>query len=165
MKITRRRAIAGASVLATGVLAGVEYASFRGKFDHRSRKLPTYDAGQRFGESVAALPKQREAALVHLAHSTHLLWFAGTRFLTDPWFYDPAFGALRHEVAPPAPPEGLGALDAILVTHDHADHADLRAMDRMDKRAIVVVATLELADSATCRCSRRGRSGASAERR
>lgn len=145
MKITRRRAIAGTSVVAAGALTGLEYASFTGRFDHRTRKLPSYEAGMRFGESVASLPKQKEAALVHLAHSTHLLWFAGTRFLTDPWFYDPAFGALRHEVAAPAAPEELGALDAILVTHDHADHADLRAMDRMDKRAIVVVATIDLA--------------------
>jgi L-ascorbate metabolism protein UlaG (beta-lactamase superfamily) len=145
MKITRRRAIAGASVVTVGTLAGLEYASFRGRFDHRKRKLPTYEAGMRFGESVAALPKQKGPALVHVAHSTHLLWFAGTRFLTDPWFYDPAFGALRHEVATPVEPEGLGALDAILITHDHADHADLLAIDRMDKRAIVIAATIELA--------------------
>jgi L-ascorbate metabolism protein UlaG (beta-lactamase superfamily) len=145
MKITRRRAIAGASVLAAGTLAGLEYASFTGRFDHRKRKLPAYEAGMRWGESIAALAKTNEPALVHVAHSTHLLWFAGTRFLTDPWFYDPAFGALRHEVATPVEPEGLGALDAILVTHDHADHADLRAMDRMDKRAVAIVATIELA--------------------
>jgi L-ascorbate metabolism protein UlaG (beta-lactamase superfamily) len=145
MKITRRRAIAGASVIATGVAATLEYESFTGAFDHRKRKLPTYEAGMRWGESIARLAKTNEPALVHVAHSTHLLWFAGTRFLTDPWFYDPAFGALRHEVPTPVEPEGLGALDAILITHDHADHADLRAMDRMDKRAIVVVSGIELA--------------------
>jgi L-ascorbate metabolism protein UlaG (beta-lactamase superfamily) len=145
MKITRRRIIGGGAVLAAGTLAAVEYESFEGAFDHRKRKLPTYEAGMRWGESIAALAKTKDPALVHVAHSTHLLWFAGTRFLTDPWFYDPAFGALRHEVATPVEPEGLGALDAILITHDHADHADLRAIDRMDKRAIVVAATIELA--------------------
>ena len=31
------------------------------------------------------------------------------------------------------------------MTHDHADHADLRAMDRMDKRATAIVATMDLA--------------------
>ena len=145
IKVTRRKAIVGGTVLAAGVAGALEYASLRGKFDHRNRKLPPYEAGMRWGESIAALAKTKEPALVHLAHSTHLLWFAGTRFLTDPWFYDPAFGALRHENAPPVEPEGLGALDAILVTHDHADHADLRAMDRMDKRAVIIAATLELA--------------------
>jgi L-ascorbate metabolism protein UlaG (beta-lactamase superfamily) len=145
MKITRRRMIGGGAVVAAATLGGLEYESFKGAFDHRNRKLPTYEAGMRWGESIAALAKTKEPALVHVAHSTHLLWFAGTRFLTDPWFFDPAFGALRHEVPTPVEPEGLGALDAILLTHDHADHADLRAMDRMDKRAIVVAATIELA--------------------
>lgn len=145
MKLTRRRAIAGGAVALAGACGGLEYASFTGRFDHRNRKLPTHEAGMRWSESIARLAKTNEPALVHVAHSTHLFWFAGTRFLTDPWFFDPAFGALRHEVATPVEPEGLGALDAILVTHDHADHADLRAMDRMDKRAIVVVATIELA--------------------
>ena len=41
MKITRRRAVAGASVVAAGALAGLEYASFTGRFDHRGRKLPS----------------------------------------------------------------------------------------------------------------------------
>lgn len=151
-RITRRRAIVGASLVAAGTLGALEYQSLRGKFDHRKRMPPPYADGMRFGESIAALMVAKEPALVHVAHSTHLLWFphpdhrgAGTRFLTDPWFYDPAFGALRHEVATPVEPEGLGALDAILLTHDHADHADLRAMDRMDKRAIVVVPTVDLA--------------------
>ena len=67
------------------------------------------------------------------------------RLLTDPWFYDPAFGALSHEVVPAVAPSELGPLNAILVTHDHADHADLRAMDEMDKRAAVIVATSDLA--------------------
>lgn len=146
--ISRRRALfaGGATLLAAG-LGGLEYASLAGRFDHRRRKLPPYEAGMRFGESIAALGRKDAppVAMVHLAHSTHLLWFAGTRVLTDPWFYDPAFGALAHEIAPPVPPDGLGALDAIVVTHDHADHADLRAMDRMDKRAIVIVATVGLA--------------------
>jgi L-ascorbate metabolism protein UlaG (beta-lactamase superfamily) len=143
--ITRRRMLAGGLALGATGLGGLEVASLCGHFDHRTRRVPPYAASMRFGDSLNALPKQKGPALIHLAHSTHLLWFTGTRFLTDPWFYDPAFGALRHEVAAPAAPEELGALDAILVTHDHADHTDLRAMDRMDKRAVVVVATLELA--------------------
>lgn len=146
--LSRRRALlgGGAALLAAG-LGAAEYASLAGRFDHRRRKLPPYDAGMRFGESIAALGREDAppAAMVHLAHSTHLLWFAGTRVLTDPWFHDPAFGALVHEIAPPVAPDELGALDAIVITHDHADHADLRAMDRMDKRAVIIAATVELA--------------------
>jgi L-ascorbate metabolism protein UlaG (beta-lactamase superfamily) len=83
--------------------------------------------------------------MVHVGHSTHLLSIAGVRLLTDPWFHDPAFGALAHERPPAVLPSEIGKLDVILVTHDHADHADARAMDRMDKRAMVLVSTQALA--------------------
>ncbi|GAC1546549.1 MAG: MBL fold metallo-hydrolase [Polyangiales bacterium] len=74
-----------------------------------------------------------------------MLCVGGLRLLTDPWFYDPAFGALAHEVPPAVLARDVGRLDVILVTHDHADHADMRAMDEMDKRALVIVATEHLA--------------------
>lgn len=123
---------------------GAEYASFRGAFDHR--RGPPASGAERWATSIAALGAQRSpGSLVHVGHSTHLLVIDGVRLLTDPWFYDPAFGALAHDPAPAVRPDALGPLDAILVSHDHADHADLRAMDEMDKRAHVVVATNDLA--------------------
>ncbi len=85
------------------------------------------------------------ASIVHVGHSTHLLSIGNYRILTDPWFFDPAFGALAHERPPAVRPTDLGRLDVILITHDHADHADLRAMDQMDKRALVIVSTSALA--------------------
>jgi L-ascorbate metabolism protein UlaG (beta-lactamase superfamily) len=123
----------------------VERESFRGRFDHR------YSAGssgkQRYEASLEALDTAgaTDASVVHIGHSTHLLSFAGMRLLTDPWFNDPAFGALTHELPPAVVPLEVGRLDVILITHDHADHADMRAMDQMDKRASVIVATSELA--------------------
>ena len=122
----------------------VERESFRGRFDHR------YSAGssgkKRYEASLQALDGEHaQASVVHIGHSTHLLSVAGMRLLTDPWFNDPAFGALKHELPPAVLPVELGRLDVILVTHDHADHADTRAMDQMDKRASVIVATSELA--------------------
>jgi L-ascorbate metabolism protein UlaG (beta-lactamase superfamily) len=65
--------------------------------------------------------------------------------LTDPWFFDPAFGALTHTLGPAVAPQAIGPLDAVLITHDHADHADARALDRLDKRAHVFVSTSDLA--------------------
>jgi L-ascorbate metabolism protein UlaG (beta-lactamase superfamily) len=60
--------------------------------------------------------------------------------LTDPWFHDPAFGALAHEHGPAGELAALEPLDAILVSHDHPDHVDLVALDRVtNKREIVVV--------------------------
>lgn len=125
-----------------GVVAGgLEWASLRGNFDHR--RSPGMSAKERFAASMRAA--REGAGIVHVAHSTHVIAMGGKRLLTDPWFHDPAFGALSHEVKPAVLPEEIGALDAILITHDHADHVDERAMDRMDKRAALVVATKELA--------------------
>lgn len=138
--VSRRALLAGA---AAGVVAGgLEWASFRGRFDHRRSRGASAREG--FQASLRRT-EGGEPGIVHVAHSTHLLALGGVRLLTDPWFNDPAFGALSHEVVPAVLPGELGPLSAILVTHDHADHADLRAMDEMDKRAAVVVATADLA--------------------
>jgi L-ascorbate metabolism protein UlaG (beta-lactamase superfamily) len=117
--------------------AALEAASLAGTFDHawlpKTGALPDLD-----GELA-------KGAVIHVGHSTHLVAIAGLRILTDPWFYDPAFGALSHGTGPAAAPDRIGDLDAILISHDHPDHADLRALDRLDKRATVLVATGDLA--------------------
>jgi L-ascorbate metabolism protein UlaG (beta-lactamase superfamily) len=145
VKLLTRRAVLGALTAAVGV-GVVETLGLRGNFDH-ARMAPA--AGrERFARSRAELlssPAHADGALVHVGHSTHFLSIAGARFLTDPWFYDPAFGALSHVRGPATLPEQVGDLDAVLVTHDHADHADLRAIDRLDKRAKCIVATDGLA--------------------
>ncbi len=141
---TRRRALAGGLALAG--LSLLEYESLSGKWDHTRVRPAT--ARERFEAALARLdadPALAAGALVHVGHSTHLLSVAGVRLLTDPWFDDPAFGALSHTVGPAVRPEALGPLGAILVTHDHADHADMNAIDRMDKRAVAIVATAGLA--------------------
>jgi L-ascorbate metabolism protein UlaG (beta-lactamase superfamily) len=82
--------------------------------------------------------------LTHIGQSTHVVCLDGVRVLTDPWFCDPAYGSLTHEVA--APLSELGPLDAIVITHDHPDHADPVALDRYDDKSrpvIVGVKTLQ----------------------
>jgi L-ascorbate metabolism protein UlaG (beta-lactamase superfamily) len=152
-KLGRRALLAGgAAVAALGGAGVLEYESLRGKLDHH--RAPRATAKERYEASIAALrtgagaggDERRRSGVVHVGHSTHLVVWRGARILTDPWFYDPAFGALSHGVGPAVLPEDLGPLDAILISHDHADHADLRALDRMDKRAAVLVATKYLAE-------------------
>jgi L-ascorbate metabolism protein UlaG (beta-lactamase superfamily) len=146
-RVSRRRLLAGGA--AAAALALLEYESLRGAFDHR-RALPP-SGRERYRASLESLDAEGDTALgaiVHVGHSTHLISVAGARLLTDPWFYDPAFGALSHVAAPAVAPEDVGKLDAVLITHDHADHADRRALDRLDKRALAIVATDELAAAA-----------------
>jgi L-ascorbate metabolism protein UlaG (beta-lactamase superfamily) len=67
--------------------------------------------------------------LTHLGTATVLLELGGLRLLTDPAL-DPAgghygfgWGTGSTKLAPPAlPPEGLGRIDGVLLSHDH--HAD-----------------------------------------
>lgn len=127
----------GALGLAAGG-AALEVASLRGHFDNRT--LVVGDGAARF---FAAM-QEPTTGMVHLAHSTHVVCIGGLRLLTDPWFFDPAFGALEHSVRPPVAPEDVH-VDAILISHDHPDHADLRALDRMQKDTPVLCATTELA--------------------
>lgn len=141
MKISRRKILAG-SVAAIAGATVVEYESFTGAFDHR--RSPGAEGKDQYLESRKRISSGAEGVL-HVGHSTHLIALGGLTFLTDPWFYDPAFGALSHEVKPAVLPSELGKLDVILITHDHADHADLRALAEMDKSAAVVVDTEELA--------------------
>jgi L-ascorbate metabolism protein UlaG (beta-lactamase superfamily) len=124
---------------------GLEYESLSGHFDH-DRRLVTGD-GALFAASQLALTNNADlarGAIVHVGHSTHLLVVAGVRMLTDPWFYDPAFGAVRHEHALPTHPRDITPLDAVLITHDHADHVDRRALWSLQKTAVCLVATAGL---------------------
>ena len=148
-RIGRRGLLTGAAAV-VGTGAFLEIASLRGRFDHRRPAGALPVSAARYGSALQQLDLgvaggSSDAALVHVGHSTHLVCVGGLRFLTDPWFYDPAFGALVHEHPPAVLPVDIGRLDVILITHDHADHADTRAMDQMDKRALVLVSTPDLA--------------------
>lgn len=95
-----------------------------------------------------ALERQRllrAPSMLHIGHSTHLVSVGAARILTDPWFYDPAFGALEHAAGPAAAPAEVGTLDAVFVSHEHPDHADTRALEELDKGALVLAPTRELA--------------------
>lgn len=138
MKKVTRRALLGGAVAAAGI-GTLETLSFTGRFDHRNAPAPS--GADRYRQSIT----EAAPGIVHVGHSTHLIVVGGMRFLTDPWFYDPAFGALEHAPAPAVAAPLVGALDGVLITHDHADHADLRALAQLDTRAWAVVATAEFA--------------------
>jgi L-ascorbate metabolism protein UlaG (beta-lactamase superfamily) len=136
----RRAALAGVGGL--GLAGLLEFESLRGSWDHRR---PLVASGREVFRASLSRSSKDNAGIVHVGHSTHLLCFGSDHLLTDPWFHDPAFGALAHEHGPAVGPNELGELRGLLITHDHPDHADARAMDAMDKRAKVVTATQALA--------------------
>ena len=69
--------------------------------------------------------------ITYIGHATLLIEIGGRRFLTDPNF-DASLGGLLPRVSPPGIPlHGLPELDAIFVTHAHADHLSFDSLDKL----------------------------------
>src|SRR5580765_2103827 len=71
--------------------------------------------------------------VTYIGHATLLIETGGKRLLTDPNF-DPKLGRILPRVsAPGIALEALPKLDAILLTHAHADHLSFDSLDRLAK--------------------------------
>jgi L-ascorbate metabolism protein UlaG (beta-lactamase superfamily) len=64
-----------------------------------------------------------------LGHATTLVAVDGVRLLTDPVLGRRAGPLVR--IAPPAGARAIGRVDAVLLSHLHADHADLPSLRRL----------------------------------
>jgi L-ascorbate metabolism protein UlaG (beta-lactamase superfamily) len=71
--------------------------------------------------------------VTYIGHATLLIEIGGKRLLTDPNF-DSALGKFLPRVSPPGIAlAALPKLDAILLTHAHADHLSFKSLDALPK--------------------------------
>lgn len=71
--------------------------------------------------------------ITYIGHATLLIEIQGRRILTDPNF-DPALGRFLARVSDPGIAlDALPKLDAILVTHAHADHLSFTSLDHLPR--------------------------------
>jgi L-ascorbate metabolism protein UlaG (beta-lactamase superfamily) len=93
--------------------------------------MPPGSAG-REGAYPARMPH-----VTWIGHGTVLVDLDGVRLLTDPLLRDRVAHLRRH--APPAPPEALRSIDAVLLSHLHRDHLDLPSLRRVGRGVPIVV--------------------------
>ena len=91
-------------------------------------RVPPADPGQDGRDHISAL--------TWVGHSTALIELDGARILTDPVLRE-RIGPLRRIVAMPS--AGVTAdLDAVLLSHLHADHIDLPSLQRLPAETAVI---------------------------
>jgi L-ascorbate metabolism protein UlaG (beta-lactamase superfamily) len=79
--------------------------------------------------------------ITYIGHATLLLELAGKRILTDPNF-DPALGRFLPRVSAPGIALGaLPALDAILLSHAHADHLSFQSLEALPRTVPIFTPT------------------------
>src|SRR5919199_1078656 len=83
------------------------------------------------GTDSPLAPRPSSLRITYVGHATLLIEAAGTRILTDPNF-DPALGRFLPRVsAPGIALDALPRLDAILLTHAHADHLSFDSLNTL----------------------------------
>ncbi|WP_207892347.1 MBL fold metallo-hydrolase [Streptacidiphilus pinicola] len=116
------------------LLPGTTLAALQaGLTEHRARRRPAQAVPvHRLTAEQLAVPPASGLRLTWLGHAGVLAEIGGRRVLFDPVFGErcsplPGFGPRRLHPGP-IPPDELGPVDVVVISHDHYDHLDLPAV-------------------------------------
>ncbi len=115
--------------------------------------LPGCFVGRALGRSVGSFfssprtvakveqPVKKDArlAVIWVGHATALVQIDDKVILTDPVFTSTVGQVAKRLVEPGLDPEKLPPLDAVLVSHMHADHLSLGSLDLIEKKVRMMV--------------------------
>jgi L-ascorbate metabolism protein UlaG (beta-lactamase superfamily) len=82
--------------------------------------------------------RQAQDRITYVGHATTLIELAGVRLLTDPVLRSRLLLLIRRHGATPAS-EISQAIDAVLISHLHADHLDFPSLRRLGRQMPVIV--------------------------
>jgi L-ascorbate metabolism protein UlaG (beta-lactamase superfamily) len=88
---------------------------------------------QRAGEIRDGAESRSGPRITNIGHATLLIEIGGVRVLTDPNFDRRLAGILRRVAPPGIPLSELPRLDAILLSHAHADHLSLASLRELPR--------------------------------
>jgi L-ascorbate metabolism protein UlaG (beta-lactamase superfamily) len=84
------------------------------------------------------IPAKGECSITFIGHATALVRYAQARVLTDPMFAR-SLHTLRRLRPPGLPGGALESIDAVLLSHAHADHLHRPSLERIDRATTIVV--------------------------
>jgi L-ascorbate metabolism protein UlaG (beta-lactamase superfamily) len=104
----------------------------------RARRAPAERQGEDAAASGGPAPAPPSLAVTWAGHATTLIELDGARLLTDPLLRGRVGPLLR--TAPPVPPGVTEGLDAVVISHLHADHAHAASLRRLAPARVVAPA-------------------------
>lgn len=72
--------------------------------------------------------------ITYVGHATVLIELAGKRLLTDPVLRPHLLAGVVRRLSPDPPPQAAEGIDAVLISHSHADHLDFPSLRELGRQ-------------------------------
>ena len=110
------------------------------KFSPRKRPLHRKEILKNWYQPATLFQNSSEPIITWIGQATFLLQVAGLNILTDPIFFHLSPLFFRRLIPPGIAIEKLPSIDAIIISHDHADHMHKKTLKKLAHHNPVVLA-------------------------